>query len=336
MPLLRGTRHIVASDRLHALDDDIRAALEFAFDPTGTADADRRDTGRRLLITVTTRYWYLFGSVAEARRWQERALAASDADEDDANVGLLFGLGVSLLQQGLLVDALGLFGRARDLAEHAGSDDWQARTLNAMAVAQRQAGNVAESMQLLQHSLALAQRTGNDELRAKALGNLVVLQHDSGDYEAALRTAEQALAVNSARGDDWAVAIDHVNYIAALLRTAGAPAAAERYAQWMPSMLTFGETELVVDVIELGGAIAAELGAAPDAARLLAAADARRGSAGTPRSAAEQGRIDAWAEPARAMFAAGSMAGGLRHRRVADLAGLRRARVGAEPPAGGG
>ena len=68
----------------------------------------------------------------------------------------------------------------------------------------------------------------------------------------------------------------------------------------MPSVLTFGETELVVDVIELGAAIAAELGAAPDAARLLAAADTRRASTGTPRSAAEQRRIDAWAAPLRA------------------------------------
>ena len=126
-----------------------------------------------------------------------------------------------------------------------------------------------------------------------------MLHHDLGDYDAALRTADEALAVNAARGDDWAVAIDRVNYVAALLRTAGARAAAERYAQWMPSILSFGETELVVDVIELGGAIAADLGSAAVAARLLGAADARRASSGTPRSSAEQGRVASWAEPAR-------------------------------------
>ena len=44
VPLLRGSRHTAASDRLHALDDDIRAALEFAFDATGSAPAARRRT----------------------------------------------------------------------------------------------------------------------------------------------------------------------------------------------------------------------------------------------------------------------------------------------------
>ena len=180
-------------------------------------------TGRRLLITVTTQYWYLFGSVERgAALAGTRAGPVGDAGEDEADVGLLFGLGVSLLQQGLLTESLDLLGRSREMAERIGAHEWQARVLNAMAVVQRQAGEFAASMELLQRSLTLARSAGNDELAAKALGNLVVLHHDLGDYDAALRTADEALAVNAARGDDWAVAIDRVNYVAALLRTAEA------------------------------------------------------------------------------------------------------------------
>ena len=182
VPLLRGSSAHRRVGRLHALDDDIRAALEFAFDPAGAADVARRGTGRRLLITVTTRYWYLFGSVAEAGGGRNARWPRARRTTTTRTSACCSGSGFRCCSRACSSMRSGLLGRARDLAEHAGADDWQARTLNAMGVAQRQAGNVAESIQLLQRSLSLAQRAGNDELRAKALGNLVVLQHDSGDY----------------------------------------------------------------------------------------------------------------------------------------------------------
>lgn len=110
------------------------------------------------------------------------------------------------------------------------------------------------------------------------------------------------MRVNAARGDDWAVAIDRVNYTAAILRAEGAVTAAARLAEWVPAMEAFGSTELIIDVLELGGAIAAELGSAIAAelakaglaARLLAAADVRRSRVGVPRTATEAGRVAEW------------------------------------------
>ncbi len=299
VPLLRGNLHTLALDRLGAVDDDIRAALRYALDPVAPSDPQRLAAGRQLLITVTTRYWYLFGSVAESRRWQERALAGTDDADSEANVGLLYGLGISLLQQSALSEAVELLDRSRKMSERLGQRDWQARALNALAVARRQGGEFDESMGLLHASIAISRETGNADLESKSLGNLVVLHHDLGDFEQALRAAEEAMRVNTARGDDWAVAIDRVNYTAALLRAEGAPSAAARFAEWMPAMLTFGETELVIDILELGGAIAAELANPRLAARLLAAADARRSTVGMPRTTAEAGRVDDWVAIAR-------------------------------------
>lgn len=297
VPLLRGNLHTVALDRLHAIDDEIRSALRFALQP---GDPERIATGQQLLITVTTRYWYLFGSVSEARRWQERALAASDHPD----VGLLYGLGISLLQQNLLPASLELLGRARDMARRLDDAQWQARILNAMAVARRQAGEFTGSLELLQASLAISREIGNAELQAKSLGNLAVLYHDLGDYDHAVRTAEESLKVNTERGDNWAVAIDRVNYMAAIRKAQGPSAAAARLAGWLPEIVELGETELIIDALELGGAIAAGLDQPRVAAQLLAAADARRTRMTLPRTSAEAGRIDEWLGPTRAALPA--------------------------------
>jgi predicted ATPase/class 3 adenylate cyclase len=293
VPMLRGNLHTVALDRLHAIDDEIRAALRFGLEP---GDSDRIESGRQLLIAVTTQYWYLFGNVAEARIWQERALAASD----QPNVGLLYGLGISMLQQNVLPESIELFGRALDMARRLDDPEWQARILNVMAVARRQAGEFTESMELLNSSIAISREIGNSGLEAKSLGNLVVLYHDLGDYPRAVRAAEQSLRVNTARGDNWAVAIDRVNYVAAILKAEGATAAAARIAEWLPAIIALGETELIIDAFELGGAIAAGLTQPRAAAQLLAAADARRARMTLPRTNAETGRIDEWLGPVRA------------------------------------
>jgi predicted ATPase/class 3 adenylate cyclase len=296
VPMLRGNLHTVALDRLHAIDDEIRAALRFALQP---GDRDRIESGQQLLITVTTQYWYLFGNVAEARMWQERALAASD----QPNVGLLYGLGISMLQQNVLSESIELFGRALDMARRLDDREWQARILNVMAVVRRQAGEFTESMELLNSSIAISREIGNSELEAKSLGNLVVLYHDLGDYPHAVRAAEESLRVNTARGDNWAVAVDRVNYVAAILKAEGAAAAAARLAEWLPAILALGETELIIDALELGGAIAAGLAQPRVAAQLLTAADVRRDRMTLPRTSAEAGRIDEWLGPVRAGLA---------------------------------
>jgi predicted ATPase/class 3 adenylate cyclase len=293
IPLLRGNLHTVGLDRLGALDDDVRAALRFALDTTPN-DPNRTTIGLQLLITVTTKYWYLFGSVTEARMWQERALVSSGDADSEAKVGLLYGLGISVLQQGLLPESIELMTRSLEMARRLGQLDSQARALNVLAVARRQGGEFTASMELLRASIEICRQTGNADIESKALGNLVVVYHDLGEFEQAARAAEDSIRVNTARGDDWAVAIDRVNYISAVLKLDGGAAAAARYREWIPTMLTFAETELFIDVIEVGGAIAAQLDQAALAAQLLAAADTRRSTMGMPRTIAEAARVDEW------------------------------------------
>ena len=294
--LLRGPLHTRALDRLGLIEDDVRAALEFGL---RTGDPERLGVAHELLITVTTRYWYRFGSVADARAWQERGLGVADESDSASNVGLLRGLGMSLLQQTEVDASLELFERSLQMARRLGERDLEARALNDLAIARRQQGDFAGSMALLRQSLELTRSTGNAGLQALSLGNLVVVHIDLGDYAGAAEAAQESMRANAANGDEWGVAIDRLNYTAAVLKGDGPQQALQHYVEWAASVLAFRDNELALDLTELGAAIASGLGEHAVAAQLLAAADAQRAAISMPRSPAEDVLVQDWTSVSR-------------------------------------
>lgn len=298
--LLRTARHTQALDRLALLDDDIRAALDFALHPAGADGAERLAIGQELLLHVTTRYWYRFGSHGESRSWQERGLALAGDEDTAANVRLLHGYAISMLQQGEVLPALALFDQALEMATRLGDTELKARSLNSAGIAHRLAGQPDRARRCLEASLELAQSIDDAVLQATALGNLAVVHIDQADYAAAVEASRASMRLNEASGDEWGLAIDRLNYAGAVLRSEGAAAAHEHFDRWAPAITAFRDNELAIDVLELGSAIAAGLGSAPVAARLLGAADARRAAFPMPRSVTEQRLMDESLAPARA------------------------------------
>lgn len=298
--LLRTARHTQALDRLALLDDDIRAALDFALHPAGADGAERLAIGQELLLHVTTRYWYRFGSHGESRSWQERGLALAGDEDTAANVRLLHGYAISMLQQGEVLPALALFDQALEMATRLGDTELKARSLNSAGIAHRLAGQPDRARRCLEASLELAQSIDDAVLQATALGNLAVVHIDQADYAAAVEASRASMRLNEASGDEWGLAIDRLNYAGAVLRSEGAAAAHEHFDRWAPAITAFRDNELAIDVLELGSAIAAGLGSAAVAARLLGAADARRAAFPMPRSVTEQRLMDESLAPARA------------------------------------
>jgi tetratricopeptide (TPR) repeat protein len=297
-PLLHGTLDTVAVDRLAAVENDVRAALDFALNPAVPRHPDRVAVGFQLLLDLT-KVWYRFGRVSEARRWQEQALAVADEDQGPATIGLMHGLGMSLLQQGDVAGSTRLFDRCLAMAEARGDRDAQARALNSLAIGRRQECEFAASMALLHRSLAVSRETGNTHLQALALGNLVVVHIELGEFAQAARVAQESIRVNQADGDDWGVAIDRLHYAAAILKIDGARAAYDHYAEWAATILTFNDLELDLDLMELGAAILSGLHEPALAARLLGGADTRRAAIPLPRSAAEEALMTDWLSLAR-------------------------------------
>lgn len=298
---LRGPLHTRALDELAGIEDDIRAALDFALRPSATETHRERITlGNQLLIDVSTRYWYSFGSVAEARAWQERGLRLAQDDEPAAMFWLLHGLGKSLLQDGEIEAAERRFDRALQLARRIGDAALEARALNDLAIVRRAAGSAAAARELLEQAFAVAQASGHVTYQARSLGNLAVVLIDGGDYAGAADALRRAMEVNAAAGNHFDLAVDRLNYTAAVLRAEGAAAALPRYREWAQSILDFRENQVSVDVVEVGAAIAAGLGAAVTAARLLGAADALRARHRMPRSPQEKELTADWLAGARA------------------------------------
>lgn len=294
---LRGPLHPRALDELAAIEDDVRAALDFALQPV--ADADRLALGHRLLIAVSTRYWYPYGSVAEARRWQERGLRLADDTDRAATFWLLRGLGMSLEQDGEADEAEQLFARALDMAQRMADGALETRALNDLAIIRRRAGEHAAARALLEQGLDVATAAGDTAAQALTLGNLAVVCIDVGDHAGAAEAVRQAMDIDAAAGNLYSLAVNRLNYTATILRAEGAPAALSRYRSWAESVLAFRENQLTIDLVEVGAAIAAGLGEARTAARLLAVADARRAQDGIERSPQERTMVQDWLAPAR-------------------------------------
>ena len=317
--LLRTPLHLTGLDGIAAIDNDIRAALEWSLRPAGTDGRERVEAGITLLNVVAT-YWYRFGDVAggEARMWQERGVAVADDVDSEPYIALLHGLGIAVLHEPDIEGAIELFERELAAARRMGHLPFQARAHNDLAIALRDGSRFAESMALLQQSVEIAREAGHALHEAAALSNMVIVHIDLGQYAEAVRAAGDAIAADTRIGDAWGVAVDRLNYIGAILKAEEPQAAHARYVEWAADIFSFRDKDLTVELMELGASIVAGLGEPTLAIRLAAGADEQRAALEMPRATAEQRLTDEWMSAARPSVSASDRAQA--HASWADLA----------------
>lgn len=299
--LLHGPRQVGALDRMAAVEEDIRAALDWCLAPTVDPAGERAECGLAVLQSMDT-YWYRFGYIAEGRGWHDRALRllADEAVPDSAKVlDALHGQGILALQQLDLATGTQALERALAMAERLGDPGREARESNSLGIARRDAGDTAGAQALIERSLAIARRIGDRQREATALSNVGHVHMDSGDYEAAVDAFRRAIAADKALSDAWGVAIDQTNFVTALLHAQGPERAHEQYRLVAPDVVVLGDVDLSIDLVETGAAIVAGLGDALRAATILGAAQAQRQLAGIPRTVPDQHHLDRFVEPAR-------------------------------------
>ena len=78
----------------------------------------------------------------------------------------------------------------------------------------------------------------------------------------------------------------------ALLNAEGPRPAYEQLVSVAPDVMSVGDVELTIDIVEAAACVLSGLGRAVDAATVLAAADVSRESAGIPRSGPDQQHLD--------------------------------------------
>ena len=241
--LLNGPMQMSALDRMGAIEEDVRSALDWCFTPGASGAAERLEVGLSLLEPMYA-YWYRFGYIAEGREWHDRALevlGTGGVADSQQIVDALHGQGVMALQQNDLRIGSQSLQRALDMAHRLGDEHRESRESNSLGIARREAGDIDAARKLIESSLHLAQRIGDPQREATALSNLVHVHMDAGHYADAVAAARKAIAADSALQDPWGVAISQCNLIQALLNAEGPQRALEHLveiagASWLSAM----------------------------------------------------------------------------------------------------
>ncbi|WP_193315245.1 tetratricopeptide repeat protein [Nostocoides sp. F2B08] len=299
--LLTGPRQMSALDRMEAVEEDIRAALDWCLAPTVAPAGERAICGYALLEPMNS-YWYRFGYIAEGRGWHERArrlLAGDDVPDSPEVVDALHGQGVLAVQQLDLSSGSLALERALAMAHRLGDLEREARESNSLGIARREAGDLEEARALIERSLSIARRVGDRHREAMALTNVVHMQLDAGDYSGAVTAARTAIELVTALGDPWGVAINQGNLIVALLHSEGPESASAVLREVAADAVALGDTELSIDLLDAAAAVAAGMGSPEVAATLLGTSETQREVAGIPRPVPDQQHLDRFIEPAR-------------------------------------
>jgi predicted ATPase/class 3 adenylate cyclase len=300
---LYGTAQFATQDRLEAEHDNLRAALSWslgsqASDPVG----ERVAIGLRLAQALG-RFWYQRGHAGEGRRWLERAieLVADDAGAPLARIALW--LGALLLQQGELDAAVQLFERSLAIWRDLGEPDEQVYVLNVLGGTHRRRGDLDTARSVLAGSIAISRQISNEARLAGALTNLGQVETYAGNLDLATEQLQEALALHRKLADIMGAATDLLSLALNSLLAGRAREAGDLLSGTFGYLASSGDTESLLDVLELSACVAAELGECLRVARLIGAAETLRQVAGMPISQDQADVLERFLAPARAAIA---------------------------------
>jgi predicted ATPase/DNA-binding CsgD family transcriptional regulator len=295
-------------DRLEAEQENVRAALGWSLEQKEGEEA------ARIAVTLWP-FWILRGYLSEGHQWLDRTLAAlPDPTAPRAKVlwatGIITGrLGdairaTSLLEESLevwrrvgdkkriatVLSALGVAAqRAGDYAQatarfeeglpllrEVGEKQWTAIVLSSLGLIALYQGNHQRARTLCEESLALFRDSGDTRGIASVLTNLGMMRLEQGDDAQAARLLEESLSLRHEMGDKGGSA----HTLAMLGRMALSQyqyqQAAIHYKDSLALCRDLGEKEGIALALEGLAGIAAALGQARSAARLLGTAETLR------------------------------------------------------------
>ena len=318
--LLGTSRQMNALDRMKAVEEDVRSALDWCLTPTASAanvsDAsastataaptapaatERQEVGFALLEPMD-RYWYRFGYIAEGRGWHDRAwrlLVRDELPDSPRVLDALYGQGILALQQLDLVTGAEALERALAMSVRIGDRSREARVCNSLGIARREAGRLADARELIERSLVLAREIGDPHREATALTNMVHVAMDAGDYAGAVVAAQRAVAADRALGDPWGIAVNQCNLVVALLNSEGPQPALTELREVASHAVSLNDIALTVELLDTSAAVWAALGDGERAAALLGASDHHREVTGLPRTEPDERLLSRFVEPAR-------------------------------------
>jgi predicted ATPase/DNA-binding SARP family transcriptional activator len=146
------------------------------------------------------RYWEARGTITEARRRLDDALAATGGDAP-GRAAALFASGRMALRQGALDHARDVFIEARTLFEADGRRDGVALCAAGLGWITHVVGPYEEAVSLCTDAVELARAGAEDWILADALNNLGVASRAAHDLESSQAALEESLEIRRRIGD---------------------------------------------------------------------------------------------------------------------------------------
>ena len=233
-PRLLGAELAATMQRIGSIEDDVRLALRWAWQPEAGDDPDPTGLGIRMVVAIG-RYWYITGRLAEGLEWIERfAVDRERADVDDE------------IARGCALTAC---TTARCSLPRPGGTSWPRRGVRRRRAVRRRRGpagrgagddgpgtarevrrRLDRAEERYRAALDIARGLDDRVGMAVALNNLGVLATESGAYKVAFARLSESVELKRESGDERGLAVGLMNLgdVAALQ---GDLDAAERLAQ---------------------------------------------------------------------------------------------------------
>ena len=281
--------------------DNMRAALAYL--------GETGDDGQALRLTVAlSRFWYVRGHLAEARRQLERLLPSA-AGEDPLLLRRAQTAGASIaLLQGDYPAATAFAEGALESAQRAGEPMFVANALSNLGAIVLAGGDEGRAAVVLEEAVALAREAGDARIAALALNNLGDLALATGDYARAGPLFEESHALLRSRGDTANIARSLFNLGAVDLMLGASDAAEARFRESVALARAADDKEDLAWCLEGFAALAAGAGEWRRAALLLGAAGALLARIGADFKPFERRLHEATAAAARAAGDPGAFA----------------------------
>jgi len=295
-------------DRLEAEQENVRAALHWSLEQKEGEEA------ARIAVTLWP-FWILRGYMSEGREWLDRTLAelpdptaarakvlwatgiitgrlgdairATSLLEESLEVWrrvgdkkriatVLSALGVAAQRQGDYEQATARFEEGLPLLREVGEKQWTAIVLSSLGLIALYQGNHQRARTLCEESLALFRDSGDTRGIASVLTNLGMMRLEEGDDAQAARLCEESLALRREMGDKGGSAHTLVILGRVALSQYQYQQADTYYKESLVLCRDLGEKEGIALALEGLAGIAAALGQARSAARLLGTAETLR------------------------------------------------------------
>ncbi|HZO34502.1 MAG TPA: BTAD domain-containing putative transcriptional regulator [Gaiellaceae bacterium] len=310
---LLGTRDAAVLLETLALEhDNIRAALGWAL--------GARESEILLRLTSSLRpFWEVRGHLAEGAHLLDEAIETADARPTSLRAKAVGVSGSLAFHAGRVDHARERYREMFEIATELGDRDLVARALSDLGTVAAAVGDLEEAGRLLEDSADRFRELGERRRLAIVLGNLGHVAGQRGDYATASTVTAEALAVQEELGDEQHGAVSLLNLGGFALEQGDAATARERLAQAVSVAIRLGYKEVIAYALVKLARIALADGDPTRAARLAGLADSVVASSGVGLLEAEQARLAAAGEEARAALGDDAFAAAYEAGRTAPL-----------------